>query len=683
MSYFLFTIIVGGEHSMAAFTKKDEKSPDIIYTQQFRIANTGFLGYTERDEAVDPENDFNVEAEKISDTDANIQHDSDETVAGYLGYTDRSAATILEDDAANKYPTFNQSTYNLNHEEHDQLARNIHEAAANKAMMWQGVVSFDSSFLDRQGIRNSANGHVDQRKIKNALQAQIPKFLHDENMDLPETFWWADIHLNKEHVHVHLAISQLKNTRPLKEDGSPKGTFSKKSFEHFKSGIHHSLENEVEQDHDLLLEKRANVLQKDMTKDIERNLTSNSQAQRLQLIYQELPRYKDKRQWRASNHSTDFKTASKLTDALVDDLLNGVLQKQYSELMKVFVRQNIQSRKKYGQHIRNTVTSKDKKLRDQIANRVYDALRELKPVDLEDDLLFQIKLGGIEGNNIIIDQQKKKLDSMQPSSREAKSLRHELGLRKRYVQVEGLSLEVEALKEKINTYDQMDSRKEVKDFFKTTLNERIELCELKKIPNWKLKKDPNRFSRKKSLNAKYVDAKNIDIKKVTPELIKTREKQIDEMIWILTNNPTDPIVQDLIPRNSTLGVDSLIRQYKVELGTLQVKLQIQENNYKYKNNLKMQSQVNKPLFSKLQNNYKKLNDVSMLEKDYVNSFFKKLNTKSKKHLHPARLTRSAATRALQSIRSAASKDVQAMHKIGRQDELDRLDQEELNEGLER
>ena len=70
-------------------------SPDIIYTQEFRVANgTRYLQYTERKEAINPS------PEDIEIGNKNFQQDPDlpENFEGYLGYTDRKAATKMEDD---------------------------------------------------------------------------------------------------------------------------------------------------------------------------------------------------------------------------------------------------------------------------------------------------------------------------------------------------------------------------------------------------------------------------------------------------------------------------------------------------------------------------------------------------------------------------------------------------------
>lgn len=95
---------------MGIFTKEGSQSPDVIYTQKYTTVSVSYLKYTERTEAVDIENDFNLNVDKD-----NVQKDPDEIKASYLGYTDRDAATQLEDGVINRYPTFTDEAFNLDH----------------------------------------------------------------------------------------------------------------------------------------------------------------------------------------------------------------------------------------------------------------------------------------------------------------------------------------------------------------------------------------------------------------------------------------------------------------------------------------------------------------------------------------------------------------------------------------
>ena len=57
------------------------------------------------------------------------------------------------------------------------------------------------------------------------------------------------------------------------------------------------------------------------------------QQQMLANIFQALPKYKDKRRWRASNNSYDFREAKLLTEKLVDDLLMTDLKNDYNDYL--------------------------------------------------------------------------------------------------------------------------------------------------------------------------------------------------------------------------------------------------------------------------------------------------------------------------------------------------------------
>lgn len=667
---------------MPAFIKDKEQAPDIIYTQQFVSANVNFLNYTERDEAVDINNDFVVANE-------NIQRDPEEEMAGYLGYMDRSAATELEDDVSNKYPTFNATSFNLNESKHDLLKNNLKAASDNNAMLWQGVVSYDSDFLNRTKIRNSENGHVDQRKIKEAVQKQVDKMLKEENMDVPETFWWADIHLNKEHVHVHLAISQTQNTRQLTKDGEPKGTFKEKSFEHFKSAIHHSLEQEQDKNIDLKLERKINVLQKDLIDNLKVGLESANQKRLLNQIYQSLPKYSDKRKWRASNNSNDFKESSVLTDKFIDNLLKTDLADDYKGLKEAFDQQDKRSREKYGQHISDTVSRKDNQLKNKLKNRVYDSMRAITVDDLEDDLISRIKSVGIDGNNEIIDRQKVDLSKLDPNSLKAKDLKKELGLRRNFVRIENLKIQNRILGEKISQFESLENvDPELKQFFVASSKEQRLLNKLSQEPAWKRNKslkDQNHFT---SLKNKYVDVQQVSINAVKDSLFRSRLKQLQTESVLVLKNIDDPMIKVLYPNRSKNWVKLY---YQTQERVLKTKRSINQNNATYKNNEVLKREKNRELFNNLKRDYRFLNGDKISSKD-ADRLLKVDGAELRKEVkkrpnNEVKVGLRGLSRSMASIKRTSQRDMAAMkRRAASGDDLDRMDKEaelEIESGIER
>lgn len=469
---------------------KSSNAPDLIYTMQFKVASPRYLGYTERDQAVSLSNE-----EELSNDD-HTQHDPDEEIANYLGYTDRNAATVLEDDVKDRYPTFNAESLNLTESQHEDLIAKLKKAQKNKAMMWVGVISFDPAFINHAKLRDPKTGKVTQHKLKAAIQQAMPGLLKDEDIDNPHTHWWGDIHLNTEHVHVHLTIFQDKNTRPLK-DGEPKGTFSLKSFKHFKGNLHRELELEHDRSDDILLEQQVDVLKKDLVEQLRHQMNNQNQILLLQRIYRELPNYSDKQRWRASNNAYDFRRAKNLTSQLVDDLLKHNLHQTYTDLQHKWELQDQQSRNKYGQHIANTVARKDKQLRAYLMNRVFDQLRladkkqadpktRPKPVTLQD----KIVLLGIDGNQKQLQLESAKLKKLQPGSNDYKKLRRVMGLRRWWLHQQKLHGQLQNIR---STMTQLQAFPESQQgplwqFWVNNTQEKIKYYELALTPKFKRKK---------------------------------------------------------------------------------------------------------------------------------------------------------------------------------------------------
>lgn len=105
---------------MSWTSKAGSNGPEIIYTQQFQVANgTRYLNYTERDQAVKNDLETDIKIDK------QVQHDPDigKDFSGYLGYTDRQAATKLEKGVIGKYPTFTEEAFNIDEVQHKSLEK--------------------------------------------------------------------------------------------------------------------------------------------------------------------------------------------------------------------------------------------------------------------------------------------------------------------------------------------------------------------------------------------------------------------------------------------------------------------------------------------------------------------------------------------------------------------------------
>lgn len=648
----------------------ERQVPDLIYTLKFKpaVTATRYLDYTEREEALtpNPEEDFNLERDY---DDENVQHDPDEKFARYLGYTDRQAATVLEDGIENRYPTFTATSLNLSEAEHDELIQKINETENNKGILWVGVISFDPDFINRTGLRNPRTGDIDQHMLKRAIQRSLPAMLKNENMGGPETYWWGDIHLNTDHVHVHLTIGQTKNTRPIMDDGLPKGVFSLRSIKRFKSRLHHELASEQEINQDIDLEKDLHILRKDLKEEIQRQMSARQYFGQLQDIWKALPKYSDRRRWRSSNNSKEFRSAKKLTNEFVDRLLNNELKDEYAKFVDTLHKIDTRNKKKYGENAQEIFVKRDKELREYLANRVFDHFKEVTKEDLTSDFVSmkeRVKEAGLSGNIVFVEENKHRLKQLDPASVEYRMLKRELGLRRNYIRVANLKVKNETLRAQIDLLAEQGVKNNVYSFYMQAMEEKIKLNHLLALPGWKRRKQPQLQQDLQELTKKYCEVDKVAINKVTDDLYRVRSNQLQAEKKIIQTNFHDINLQLLFP-----GVDQQkifnekIHSLDVQLEILRLKYQINQNNSIYRNDEVQRNTANRNLFKLLKENYallsKKGANVSHSQKgkvQYASKPVREIEYSSPKLSN--RLSLHALSRLMSSSRQSASRQLRAM-----------------------
>ncbi|AKM50888.1 relaxase MobL [Limosilactobacillus fermentum] len=668
--------------------KSGAESPDIIYSQGFRLANAGgnggltYLDYTERDEAVadelSPEEMFEDD-ELLSD----LRNDPDlpEDFEGYLGYTDRDAAAKLENliDSyqEKRYPTFSQGSYELTEAEHNRLINNLKTAQVNETVLWYGVISFSPEFIREAGLIDE-NNQVNQRAIKSAVMRSMPEMLQNEALDNNETFWWADIHLNTDHVHVHVAISQTENTRPEK-DGQPLGMFSETTFRNFKAGIHRELSSDRSRSRVREIQQDLDQINKVLPgKAVEEVRNNRQQMELLRRIQAALPNYKDKRRWRASNHSKEFQKAQKLTDELVDSLLDNQLKDEYTNFKQLVEERDQMYRQAYGQRIKDTTKAKDERLRTLIKNRIYRSLKDIadevtpdddrgKTKENNSDLMSRIEALGPEKNAQLLEAEQRRLKTLDPKSLEAKELKKVIGFRKFYIRRVNLDAEIDYHNhmyqelQKINSGSKK-SEQEMQQFFLQAHQEQARLAWLKKQPHYMLKKqDPD--GEFEALNNKYFDVTQVPINKLTPQMVKARKKQLAKELGFMLENPDSPITNHELPNpNSDYGVNNAVEYYRSTQQVLDLKLKISQNNQQYKNNPTMRNELNRPLFQELRDHYQRLGNSEKIDKaiDRRMRFVKQQQDKAVSRVSKGGRVLRKLQQALNSIGRGGRSDIRAL-----------------------
>ncbi|PGU10611.1 MobP2 family relaxase, partial [Bacillus thuringiensis] len=121
--------------------------------------------------------------------------------------------------------------------------------AQNKgSVYYQDVMSFDTDFLIEQKLYDPVTDVLDENRIRNASHKMMEQLFKDEQIEENNGFWFASIHRNTEHIHIHYGTVEKENRRKLVEvkvDGKtfyePKGKRKQSTLDHMKTTFANSL----------------------------------------------------------------------------------------------------------------------------------------------------------------------------------------------------------------------------------------------------------------------------------------------------------------------------------------------------------------------------------------------------------------------------------------------------------
>ncbi|HGD3096442.1 TPA: MobP2 family relaxase [Streptococcus agalactiae] len=375
-------------------------SPNITFMLQYTEANSQYVDYTNRDEAVKIDEELSLETNRqiveglTEDEMDKIQEVVPETQLNfreYIDYMNRSYAT--ENQSEELTAVFTQEADYLQKRRLNDLKNKLESAYQNGSLLWQGVISFDNAFLAEQGLYDVATGQVDQKAIKAAMRDMMPTLIQKEGLS-DSAFWWGNIHLNTDNVHIHFGLSEVESNRDkifYRPRGRMeyKGNFSQKTINRFKSGVFHGLLKEETRSNLLRKEQILANLKADLMTSVyqEEKITSSAEKNFLEQAYNHLPLNK---KWRYGSNARDFAVSKFFLDRYLDSYLKNEGSVAYQEFLKetreflktyegVYSAEKNQVyeklRKVDGQTIRTLAESKGYDLEHHMARRVMD-LRE-------------------------------------------------------------------------------------------------------------------------------------------------------------------------------------------------------------------------------------------------------------------------------------------------------------------
>lgn len=319
-------------------------TPSVTFMLQYTGANSGFVDYMNRSEAVDIDNELAVSTSEQLIDDVGIDQlkkiqaevpEQSLNFTEYIDYMNRSYAT--EKQTKNKTAVFNQEKNHLTTGEVDQLKNQLETAYQNGSLLWQGVLSFDNSFLAKQGLYDMETGQVDQAAIKNVLRTAMPHLIKREGLSR-DAFWWGNIHLNTDNIHIHFGLSEIESAREKifyvpRGRMELRGNFSQKSIQGLKSEIFHGLLNDQTRSRLLRQEQVLANLKTDLLRNVLQGHQVATAAEKnfLEQAYNHLPQNKN---WRFKSNAKDFATSKFFLNRYLDSYFENEGKEVYDNFIK-------------------------------------------------------------------------------------------------------------------------------------------------------------------------------------------------------------------------------------------------------------------------------------------------------------------------------------------------------------
>lgn len=304
-----------------------------------------FISYTNRDEAVDIDNELSNEESKIQYEDMtedqlneiffNVPEQSMD-FRQYIDYMNRDYATKskVKDGIT---AAFDKTEDHLTTDNVELYKDQLKIAYNNQSLLWQVVISFDNEFLASQGLFDKESEKVDQKTIKSVIRDNMPKLLKAEGIE-NTAFWWGNIHLNTDNIHVHLGISEVQSARDFIYNKSShqeerKGTFSQKSIKSFKSNVYNGLLDDLTKAKILRKEQVIANLKTDLISHIkfENQATKNASQFYLEEAYTHLPT--DTR-WRFGSNAKNFAVSKFYLNKFIDHYLETEGKEYFDNFQK-------------------------------------------------------------------------------------------------------------------------------------------------------------------------------------------------------------------------------------------------------------------------------------------------------------------------------------------------------------
>lgn len=607
--------------------KSEGRSPDIIVTFNFNTSSSvqsfgRFADYTNREQATEIEQN----AEQVFE-----EHLEGEDYKKMISYMKRDSAITNSDEK--RTGLFNAQSQNMSTEDLGVLKEKLSQAQLTGNNLWNGAVSFDIGFLIQTGIleynapleakialadknkkrleeqdknrtknkekpknsraiylaKKELEGLAKQRKVnqgrlKEAVQEQMGGFLKAEGFN-EDAFWWGSVHLNTKHVHVHVSLSELNNSRKriLNEytgEKEPRGKFKIRNIERLKSKIFHTLDIDANKK-----QRRVNEIEVGMQREAILTSLDSPKIPKEHLLLNFYLEEAQKKLPQEGNHSfksnrKEFREAKAYLNSFIDTYLETVAKDEFSQWKEATKKQLSEYEGSYSTNfnLEKKLLNRETVLKENLGNKI---LKQLKTNNFSSQSSEEIS------DYLSAEDYKKIVEDLKDSNIPSK----ELGKFKylfKLSQAEDNEMLLKHDLSKLQHFESLESNEKLKRYHQEKLKDKIKLSQLQQIPNFKLSNGAKEELKK--LEEKYITPRNLKISEATSERIEKKLEYVTQEIEVITQTKDERLLHHVYGKSSQKEIiDTLQQEKKI----LNIKKDI------HKNNQVGERQKNRELFNEL------------------------------------------------------------------------------------
>ncbi|MFG3432790.1 MobP2 family relaxase [Lysinibacillus fusiformis] len=336
-------------------------SPGVVLKSRFVMPSSDeyqdFISYIDRDAA------------KVNEKIIVDENDSFSIFYQYMDYMG---------DEKKQGALFSSTEDIINAEQKNSLKDLFQQAQENGSPLWQDVISFDNTWLQKYGLMDES-GQVNEVKMKNTVRAAVNEMLKAENM-ADSAIWSAAIHYNTDNLHVHIATVEpiptrvkkwTKNLETGKWEEQVRAKRKQGSLDKMKSKVANLIMDRTKERNLVTDLIRGSV---NLKKEKGVDLSTHRQTKNLfRKALQRLP--PDRSQWRYGYQSID--EARPYIDQIVDIYLNRYYKNEMKDLHRLLDEEVEVMREKYGEgsKYQNYKQTKLDDLKKRMGNAVLTEMR--------------------------------------------------------------------------------------------------------------------------------------------------------------------------------------------------------------------------------------------------------------------------------------------------------------------